>query len=128
MKILVVDDEVDVGKTIALMLTRLGHACETASGGEEALQKCREQSFDLVLTDLGMPGINGLELAERIREITSDIRIILITGWSVSVSPDQLSACGIERVLDKPARLQELVAALAATPSAGSPNNPDSKT
>ncbi|MBI3948951.1 MAG: response regulator [Acidobacteria bacterium] len=114
MRILVVDDEENVCKTIALMLTRMGHTCETASGGEEALKMVGEASFNAVLTDLGMPGMNGLEVAERIKRIAPEVRIILVTGWPIQLSLEQLNQCGIERVVDKPIKLKDLLSALHA--------------
>jgi CheY-like chemotaxis protein len=112
MRVLVVDDEADVCKTIALMLTRLGYTCETAASGAEALRKYAEQSFDVVLTDLGMPGMNGLELAEKIQAIKPGARIIIITGWPLQLSPEQRRQCGIEAVLNKPITAKELLSAI----------------
>jgi CheY-like chemotaxis protein len=112
MKILVVDDEADVCKTIALMLDRLGYACETAASGLEAIQKHAEQSFDVILTDLGMPGMNGLELAQQIKATAPGVRIILITGWPLQLNDEQLRQHGVECVINKPVRLKELLAVL----------------
>jgi len=112
MRILVVDDEPDVCATIALMLARLGYTCDTAASGLEALHKQAEHPADVILTDLGMPGMNGLELAQRIKATTPSIRIIVITGWPLQLSDEQLRQHGVECVINKPVRLKELLAVL----------------
>jgi CheY-like chemotaxis protein len=122
MRILIIDDEADVCKTITLMLTQLGHTSETAASATEALGKQAEQPFDMVLTDLGMPGVNGLELAQQIRAVAPTMRIVLFTGWSLQLNSEQLNQCGIERVISKPVKLKELLSALAPSPSIDPPN------
>lgn len=119
MNILVVDDEVEVCETITLMLDRLGYTCEMAASGPEAIQKHAESSFDVILTDLGMPGMNGLELAQRIKAATPDVRVILITGWPLQLSDEQLHQRGVECVINKPVRLKDLLAVLTAGSQGG---------
>lgn len=108
MSILIVDDEVEVGNTIKLMLNRLGYASQAVSSGREALSQFAQSTFDLVLTDLGMPGMSGLELAQRLKLTAPDVRIVLITGWPVEFSPQQLNDHGIESVVRKPVELEDL--------------------
>jgi CheY-like chemotaxis protein len=113
MRVLVVDDEADVRMTLARVLTRRGYACETVSGAKEALAKYSEQPFDVVLTDLGMPGVNGWELAEQLKIVAPEVRILLITGWPIQISPEQLRERGIETIISKPVDLKELLSALS---------------
>ncbi len=112
MRILIVDDELHILKTLTTMLTRVGHTCRTASGPAEALRTLAEQPVDLILTDLGMPGMDGLELAERIKATTPEVRIILITGWPIQRSPEALRRSGIERVITKPISRTEILSAI----------------
>ncbi|RMG50676.1 MAG: response regulator [Acidobacteria bacterium] len=113
MKILVVDDEISVCQTITGMLSQLGHTSCSATSADQALTRCAEEAFDLIITDLGMPGINGLELAQRVRAHMPQVRIILITGWPVQLDAEQLSEYGVECVIKKPLTLKALQTALA---------------
>ena len=66
-KVLVVDDDPVVGKSFNRVLSGKGYAVITAENGEEALAKLQSEHYDVVFTDLRMPGMNGLEVAERVR-------------------------------------------------------------
>ncbi len=80
-RILVVDDEINVCKSIKMAIQ--GDDCEidTALSGEEALKKNQEKAYDLVVTDLMMPGISGLDLLKSILKESPDTRVIMITGY-----------------------------------------------
>jgi CheY-like chemotaxis protein len=80
--ILVVDDDMLVALGTAAMLEDLGHSVVAAHSGSEALEKLETGGIEIVLTDLAMPGMNGLELAARIRERFPDMPIILATGYA----------------------------------------------
>jgi len=110
MRILVVDDEADVCKTIALMLTRLGYTCETASSGTEALRMFGDQPFDVILTDLGMPGMNGLTVLAKLKgdPQTSGIPVVIV---SVQGETDMLLECQRAGAVDhviKPFDIEDL--------------------
>jgi CheY-like chemotaxis protein len=99
-----VDDEpylLDVEKE---MLTRLGYASTTMSDPTEALKLFGQQPmrYDLVITDMTMPKMTGDKLAREIMQIRSDIPIILCTGYSELVSPEQAATMGIKGYLTKP--------------------------
>lgn len=79
--ILVVDDEPDYTNVLNQILTLDGYSVETAKSGEEALMRIQEKNFSLVLTDLMMDGMNGIELLEKLKEINNEIQVILITGF-----------------------------------------------
>jgi CheY-like chemotaxis protein len=89
-----------------------------ATSGPAALALLDEGRFDLVCTDLGMPGMNGWEVARRVHERAPATPVVMITGWGIQLDPAELAANGITSVLFKPYRMhavQELVAqALAA--------------
>jgi CheY-like chemotaxis protein len=80
--ILVVEDEPNVLSLIIEILTPLGYKVQGASNGEDAMLFSRDNKFDLLLTDVVMPGISGLELAEQIAEWHSDIKTIYMSGYT----------------------------------------------
>jgi Response regulator containing CheY-like receiver, AAA-type ATPase, and DNA-binding domains len=113
-RILIVDDEESVAFFLAENLAEQGpdYQVETASSGEEALAKITAQPFDLVITDLRMSGINGLELMERTRTLSPHTRLILMTAYGspdVEATSYRLGAC---RYLAKPFPIQALFAAV----------------
>lgn len=81
-KILVVDDDQGMREFLGIMLTREGYKVKTASGGKEALSLCGKRKFDLVITDLKMPRIDGIDLLKAIKEISPETMVILITGYA----------------------------------------------
>jgi len=81
-KVLLVDDEGIVRETLAEMLEEEGCEVTTASNAEEAVLKFQKYRCDVVLTDLSMPGMNGIELARRIKQLDAHTPIFIITGWN----------------------------------------------
>ncbi len=81
-KILVVDDEEYMRMLISEELTDSGYDVDEAENGEDALRKFQERSYDLVTIDIEMPGMNGLELAGKLREIKKDVKLVLLTAYS----------------------------------------------
>lgn len=79
-RILVVDDEQNIRLTLNALLGRAGHAVTTASSGEEAVKLFTQQHFDLMLVDLQMPGMNGIEVVEALRTHNQDTTVIILTG------------------------------------------------
>ncbi len=78
--ILVVDDEHNIRLTLSALLSRAGYTVTTAASGEEALAMFDRQPFDLMLVDLQMPGINGIQVVEAIRRRSLDTVVIVLTG------------------------------------------------
>jgi CheY-like chemotaxis protein len=76
-RILIVDDEKNIRLTLSQALEVLEVETDTAANGEEALAKLKEKEFCLILLDLKMPGMDGMEVLRRLREIRPDIRILL---------------------------------------------------
>lgn len=103
-RILVVDDEVLLVDLLSQNLRLLGYEVVPATGSEEALALFSENpaQFDLVITDLTMPHMTGLDLAVRMRELKPDVSIILCTGFGESVSEEKARSVGIQRLLFKP--------------------------
>lgn len=111
--ILLVDDDDDVRETSADMLAELGYRVVQASGGVEALALLeRTPDLQVMVTDIRMPDMSGLELAEQARGRRSDLKIILISGYFLP-QPVQ------RRFLQKPFRTQELDQAIQAELHAG---------
>jgi CheY-like chemotaxis protein len=126
-KVLVVDDDPVVGKSIDRVLTGKGYAVITASNGEEALAKLRDEKYDVVFTDIRMPGMNGLEVAERVKASQPWLPVVIVTGFGTEDYEARAAAAGVSGFLHKPlspemiegcARkaLLELDAALPAEP------------
>ena len=108
--ILFVDDEpalVDVGKQI---LKSLGYEVITRTSSLEALElfKAKVDSFDLVITDMTMPNMTGVELAKEMMRINSDLPVILCTGYSARINPEQAAAMGIRAFVSKPVLIKEI--------------------
>ena len=116
-RVLVVDDNEDVGAFAEALLAELGFSVVRAVSGEEALAKFDAQRIDLVFTDVVMPGMSGLELAEELRARVADVPIILTTGYSDRLSDDESDY----PVLLKPYRSDALMAAIGAALTKPSP-------
>lgn len=113
--VILVDDETQVVKVTGEILKNLGYGVVGKSSPAEALELFSEapDDYDLVLTDLTMPGLTGLELAERIKCIRADIPIILFTGYSDLVSKEEAREAGIDEYCMKPISMRDLSTVLA---------------
>lgn len=112
-RILVVDDEREQADLLAEMIEPEGHQVVCAYSGAEALARFAEGHFDLLVTDISMPGMEGWEVARRLREKRPDLGVILVTGLAASYSDSQLEEAGVDRCLGKPVRLAHLLEAVA---------------
>jgi CheY-like chemotaxis protein len=101
-RILVIDDEDSVRDVLSRMLKTKGHQVVVASDGEEGIERFRSESFDLVLTDLGMPKLSGWDVGKTIKGINPKIPIAMITGWGVELDREKLSESGIDLIVCKP--------------------------
>jgi PAS domain S-box-containing protein len=104
--VLVVDDEPDVCESLAAMVAAMGHRVSTARDGLEAVAIAANQSIDVIVTDLGMPGMNGVELARRVAAVKPHIAIVLMTAWAVDFGPEPPP--GIGSIVAKPATMSTL--------------------
>jgi two-component system KDP operon response regulator KdpE len=120
--ILVVDDEPQLRRAMKATLTDLGYSVMEARSGEEALASLRRDNPDLVLLDLNMPGIGGLETCRAIRE-TSDLPIIVLSVRNTERDKVQALDAGADDYVTKPFGIQELLARIRAairrTPAQG---------
>jgi signal transduction histidine kinase/CheY-like chemotaxis protein len=109
-RVLVVDDNDDVAKTLAMMLRLQGHEVRVAGSGPAALETARADRPDLVLLDLGMPGMDGYEVARRLRQEPGLENIVLaaITGWAQDDDRQRSRVAGFDEHLVKPVEPDQL--------------------
>lgn len=114
--LLFVDDELSVGQPVTELLQRLGYRVTFESDPKTALDQFQATplDFDLVLTDLAMPGMTGMELAGEILKVRRETPVILLTGLIEAKQREHLVQTGVRTILTKPATLAELAAAIAS--------------
>ncbi len=104
-RILLVDDDPFVRDVLMSMLQHAGHEVVAFECGQKALEQFSEEPFPLVLTDLGMPGMSGWDVAAAIRERNPLTRVIMITGWGRELDVAEAKSKGVDYVLPKPFEL-----------------------
>ena len=101
-KVLVVDDDPVVGKSFGRVLSQKGYAVITAESGAQALEKMREQAYDMVFTDIKMPGMSGIELTEQIKAQQPWMPVVIVTGFGSKDNEARARAAGVSDFLNKP--------------------------
>jgi DNA-binding NtrC family response regulator len=102
-KVLVVDDDAVVGKSFNRVLSeKKGYIVTTVENAHEALKQMREQSFDVVFTDIKMPGMDGVELAERVKASQPWTPVVIITGYGTTENESRAKAAGVTDFVRKP--------------------------
>jgi CheY-like chemotaxis protein len=101
-KVLVVDDDPVIGKSFERVLSGKGYAVVHADSGEEALRKLAAADYDAVFTDIRMPGMDGLEVAERVRAQRPWLPVVIITGYGSEENEARAKAAGVREFLRKP--------------------------
>ena len=102
-KVLVVDDDAVVGKSFHRVLSEnKGYVVTTVENAHEALKQMREQSFDVVFTDIKMPGMDGVELAERVKASQPWTPVVIITGYGTTENENRAKAAGVTDFVRKP--------------------------
>jgi len=112
-RILVVDDEEAVRDLIARSLSAAEYDVETAEDGATAVERMRANDYDLLITDLKMPGMDGLSVIRDARRKSAEMPIIIITGFSTEASAIEAINLGVSGYLTKPFRLPRVLAATA---------------
>jgi CheY-like chemotaxis protein len=109
--VLVVDDEEANLMMFMKMLKRLGYDVSVCVNGEDALAEMRSfpDRFDLLITDMMMPGMTGLELAEQIQEFKSGFPVVIMTGFAHTFDADSRESGNIKEVMQKPIKMDSLV-------------------
>jgi excisionase family DNA binding protein len=100
--ILVVDDEVHIGQLFSAVLENKGYRITVTHSGDEAVEAVRRRRYALIFLDLMMPGMNGLETIQAIRQIDSETKIVIVTGYQDSTLLKQALQLGPFTVLSKP--------------------------
>ncbi len=115
-RILLVDDEDQIVRMMQLMLERLGYQVVAHTDSKRALESFRKSAgvFDLVITDMTMPDMTGLQLARHLREIKSNIPILICTGFSEQIDEKRVQALEIQGLVMKPVVKNELAKAIRA--------------
>jgi YesN/AraC family two-component response regulator len=114
-RILIVEDEVRVAQALGRALSMQeggGYLVQTCESGEDALSRFCETPFDLLITDLRMPGMNGLELIAKYREVSPGIKSILITAFGSSEVEERAYQLEVDGYLAKPFSIRKLVRAV----------------
>jgi CheY-like chemotaxis protein len=107
--ILVVDDDADTCRNMADLFGEMGYATETALAGETALEKARQQRYDLGLLDLRMPGMDGLTLCRHLRKVQPRIVTMIVTAYASLNLDEDARAAGVWHVLRKPVDFPKLL-------------------
>ena len=120
-RVLVVDDNVDAAVMLAALVRHLGHDVITVHDGEQALRVVESYRPEVILLDIGMPGLNGFEVAKRLRErgIQPQPRIVAVTGWGKAEDQARSREAGFDMHLMKPVEESQIRAALASEPGNG---------
>jgi len=108
MKILVVDDEEGARELFNTILTDEGYHVTLAASGEDALSQLKVDAFDLVVTDIKMPGMDGLQLLQEIRKSGSRSDVIMVTAYGEVESYLKAMSLGAAEYINKPIRIKEL--------------------
>jgi PAS domain S-box-containing protein len=114
MSVLVIDDEKAVRDLLIRFLTVEGHSVVAAPDGPAALERFAPGEFDLVVTDLGMPGMSGWEVASAIKAKDPRVPVIMLTGWGDQLPQELIESSGIDRVVAKPVGFEELMGVISS--------------
>jgi two-component system cell cycle response regulator CpdR len=108
-RILLAEDDESMRGFLARALERAGYAVIACDDGAEAFARLKEEPFTLLLTDIVMPRMDGIELARRASELDPDLKIMFITGFAAVTLNSEVKAPKAARVLSKPFHLKDLV-------------------
>jgi DNA-binding response OmpR family regulator len=112
LRVLIVDDEAELVSALEERLNLRGFQASGVTTGAEALSLVAEMPFDVVLLDLKMPGLGGLEVIRRIKAEQPDLQVILLTGWGSEEDAEKGKQLGAYDYLMKPVKISDLVRVL----------------
>ncbi len=115
-RILVIDDSRDAAFMMKMLLAKLGHAVETAEGGRQGIDAAKQAPPDIVFCDIGMPIVDGYEVARQLRadEKTRSAYLVALTGYARDDDRTKAIEAGFDRHLVKPAGLEALQETISA--------------
>jgi CheY-like chemotaxis protein len=117
LRFLVVDDNEDIRDVFCRLVERAGHLASTAHDGLEAVEALQRETFDVMLLDLTMPRMNGVEVVRWLRDhpkVGATMRVVVISAWA-GEHRSELQELGVETVMQKPLRIQQLTDLIAET-------------
>ncbi len=114
-RVLVVDDNQDAADSLGMSLELLGHQVSTCYDGFTAIAACERDAYDIVILDIGMPGMDGYQVARAIRERYPDITLAALTGWGQETDRQLAREAAFDLHRTKPADPMELLEAILAT-------------
>jgi excisionase family DNA binding protein len=112
-RVLVVDDEASIRELLSKTLALAEYDVDTAPDGRSAIERLRLGSYDLLIADLKMPGLDGLSLIREAKRLKADLPVIIITGFSTESSAIEAVNLGVAGYLTKPFRVPQVLAAAA---------------
>lgn len=111
-QLLIIDDDAPVREVLSAILIDEGYRCATAGGVLEAMDMLEARDFDLIISDLKMPGHDGLWLLDRLRDLRPDLPVLILTGHGGDESAAECMRRGAAAFLLKPPSVQELIATI----------------
>lgn len=111
-RILIVDDEDDLRNLLSHVLSTHGYEIQSASNGEEAISKLKQQTFDLALLDIQMPKMSGIQVLQFIKEHASTTKAIMLTGYADLKNAMEAREFGAREFISKPYKLEDVVSTI----------------
>ena len=108
-KILVIEDEEAVRNILFKILKLGGHKVEVVSDGHKGIEMFENKEFDLVFTDLGMSGMSGWQVAEKVKSINGRVPVVLITGWNIELKEQEVKDKWVDLVIQKPFEMDQVL-------------------
>ena len=114
-KLLAIDDDSDFTEALAIALGLEGYEVDVVSSGEDGIAAAKNTTYDAILIDVGLPGLNGVETLRQIKQVGPGTRCFLLTGYSAFDLLEQGISAGAAEILTKPIDVEELLQHLAAS-------------
>lgn len=111
--VMVVDDRMGIRKLLQEVLQGAGHYVVTAAGGKEALERITRLSVDLVLLDMKMPGMNGLDTLKMLKKVRPDVTVLIMTAYEELEVLKEAQRCGASGYISKPFDIEDIKDAVA---------------
>ncbi len=108
-RILIIEDEEEISQLLYDILISQGHEVEVTTDGNRGLEIFKTRDFDLVCTDLGMPGMSGWQVAEEIKHIGKKVPVAIISGWSIDLNEPEMREKGVDIILQKPFQINQIL-------------------
>ncbi len=107
--ILIIDDEAEAAERFSRLLKRHGHRVDAVISGEEGINKVKNEKFDLILLDIKLPGIDGIQTLENIKKIDPEVEVIMVTGYGTMSSVVESMRKGASDYIEKPLDIEKVI-------------------